>query len=643
MCGVPDGLGAFDNGNGTFTLLMNHEITTTGNPPMPLGIVRAHGAAGSFVSKWVINKADLSVLSGSDLIKDVYLWNGTGYTLYNSSNPSPLIAFNRFCSADLPAISALYNDKTGLGTRERIFLNGEESGNEGRIFGHIATGLNAGTTYELPALGKLSIENSVACPVSSDKTVVVSLDDATPGQVYVYIGTKTNTGSEAEKAGLENGKLFGVAVFDYAAETDATIPDAGTVFTLADLGDVRNKTGNELNIESNNLGVTTFLRPEDGAWDPSHPSDFYFNTTNGFDKPSRLWKLHFTDILHPEQGGTITAVLDGTEGQKMLDNITIDGYGHALLVEDVGNNAHVGRVLQYTIADDKLTVVGEHDKTRFLNGGANFLTQDEEASGILDVQHILGKGMFLVDVQAHYPISGELVEGGQLLAYFNPDSYASNPEISLYGNNILIMDGDTLPTPKDNTQFGNVAIGTTTTKEFDIQNEGPAGLIINNIDFVGPEASEFSLVNPPAFPATVAVSGSLKINVQFAPLFGGTRSAIMNIYNNDADEQMYHVKLEAEAIIPTDIVTSGSAQGVKIYPNPSGEVATVEIALEKQENIRIRIFNLQGQEVAPSVKTNLAKGVQHIDLNTSVLTDGVYYVELLSETIADRIKIVVMH
>jgi hypothetical protein len=29
MCGLADGLGAFDNGDGTFTLLMNHEIGNT--------------------------------------------------------------------------------------------------------------------------------------------------------------------------------------------------------------------------------------------------------------------------------------------------------------------------------------------------------------------------------------------------------------------------------------------------------------------------------------------------------------------------------------------------------------------------------------------------------------------------------------
>lgn len=418
MCGTPDGMGAFDNGNGTFTILMNHEFGNTA------GVARAHGSKGAFVSKWIINKSNLSVVSGSDLTQTVKLWNGSGYS---PSLPSPLTAFNRFCSADLPPVAAFYNSVTGLGTQERIFMNGEEAGNEGRAFGHIVTGAEAGTSYELPYLGKFSWENSVACPFTGDKTLVAGLDDSTPGQVYFYIGTKTNTGTDIDKAGLSNGKLYGIAVNGLLTETNASVPAPNTTFTLADLGQVQNLTGAVINTNSNNAGVTTFLRPEDGAWDPAHPGDFYFNTTNAFNSPSRLWKVHFSDINNPQLGGTITAVLDGTEGQQMLDNLTIDNSGHILLVEDVGNNAHIGKVWQYTIHTDQLKQVGTHDPSRFLNGSPNFLTQDEEASGILDVQSILGPGMFIVDVQAHYSQPGELVEGGQLLAYYNPDSYSAEP------------------------------------------------------------------------------------------------------------------------------------------------------------------------------------------------------------------------
>ena len=44
MVGIPDGLGAFDNYDGTFTVLMNHELR------LEQGITRLHGFTGAFVS-----------------------------------------------------------------------------------------------------------------------------------------------------------------------------------------------------------------------------------------------------------------------------------------------------------------------------------------------------------------------------------------------------------------------------------------------------------------------------------------------------------------------------------------------------------------------------------------------------------------
>ncbi|MEO6730926.1 MAG: esterase-like activity of phytase family protein [Ferruginibacter sp.] len=417
MAGTPDGLGAYDNGDGTFTVLINHEFSPT------VGVVRAHGSKGAFVSKWIVNKSNLAVLSGTDLIQSVRLWN-PGTSTYSTGTT----AFNRFCSADLPVASAFYNSATGLGTQERIFMNGEEAGAEGRVFGHILTGANAGISYELPYLGKFSWENAVPNPAAGNKTVVAGLDDATGGQVYFYVGTKTNTGSEIEKAGLGNGKLFGVKVTGFASEATPPLPTAGTRFTLFDLGSVQNTTGAALETASVTGGVTGFLRPEDGAWNPANPRDFYFATTNAFTGPSRLWKLRFDDIANPENGGTIEAVLDGTEGQKMLDNIAFDKYGHIMLQEDVGGQTHLGKVWQYTVATDELKLIATHDSTRFITNGSRFLTQDEESSGVVDVQDILGAGWFLLVDQAHYNtgIPADVVEGGQLLAMYNTDTYNSS-------------------------------------------------------------------------------------------------------------------------------------------------------------------------------------------------------------------------
>jgi hypothetical protein len=395
MVGIPDGLGAFDNGDGTFTVLMNHELGAAA------GVARAHDSAGAFVSRWTIRKNDLSVVSGGDLIRNLHLVTGT-------------TALNRLCSADLAAQSAFYDAASGAGYPGRLFLDGEEAGVEGRAFAHALDG----TSWELPRLGKLSWENSVASPGSGARTVVAGLDDSTPGQVYVYVGDKTSSGSPVERAGLTNGTLYGVKVTGFATEPTVGIP-AGAAFSLANLGNRQASSGAALEADSVAAGVTGFNRPEDGAWDTRDPSVFYFVTTASFTGNSRLWKLDFVDAADPTKGGTITPLLDGSEGQKMMDNITVNARGQVLIQEDVGNNERLGKVWLYDPASDTLTEVAHHDESRFLAGAPGFLTQDEESSGIVPAP-FLGEGWYLLDVQAHYALGGELVEGGQLLALHVP-------------------------------------------------------------------------------------------------------------------------------------------------------------------------------------------------------------------------------
>ena len=419
MVGIPDGLGAFDNGDGTFTVLMNQEIGAG------LGAVRAHGANGAFVSEWVFDKTTLQVLSGKDLMHDVWLYDTAtqSYVDHNAANGP--VSFSRFCSADLADQSAFYNASTGLGfSGGRLFLDGEESGVEGKAIAHVVGGNLDGNSYELAWLGNMSYENLVANAHTGNKTVVAMMDDGQNGQVYFYAGDKQATGNAIDQAGLTGGHLLGVHVTEFeGAANNApsnTAPlgvDERSTFTMVDLGDVSGLTGAQIDAASEAAGVTTFLRPEDGAWDTLNPNRFYFVTTNAFSAPSQLWALDFNDASNPSAGGTVKLLLNGSEGQQMFDNITVDAQGRVTLCEDVGNNAHLGKVWQYDPATDALTQLAQHDASRFLAGGANFLTQDEEASGIIDVSHILGnagENVYLIDTQSHLSVGGELVEGGQL-------------------------------------------------------------------------------------------------------------------------------------------------------------------------------------------------------------------------------------
>jgi hypothetical protein len=414
MVGIPDGEGIFDNGDGTFTLLSNHELTAT------VGVARSHGGKGAFVSRWTLDKETLAVTHGEDLVQSVQLWNA-GTTQYEAGTD---VAFGRFCSADLAPVTAFYDAESGKGTQDRLFLNGEETGDEGRPLAH---GMD-GVSHELPALGNASWENIVANPQAGEKTIVIGTDDTSPdantgrlgGKVYVYVGTKTSSGSVIEKAGLANGTLYGIKVTGYDAEDSTTGIPADTAFTLASFGDATNKTGAELQT-AYAAAATYFQRPEDGAWDPAHPTDFYFTTTNAFDKPSRLWRLRFADITAPEDGGTITAVLDGSEGQHMLDNLAIDARGHILLQEDPGAQDHLAKVWRYDIAGDTLVEIAQHDAERFSPAGSAFLTKDEESSGVVDASAVLGAGWWLLAVQAHLAVHDPAqVEMGQFIALYDP-------------------------------------------------------------------------------------------------------------------------------------------------------------------------------------------------------------------------------
>jgi len=466
MAGIPDGLGAFDNGDGTFTLLVNHELGDTA------GTTRRHGAKGAFVSRWIVRASDLRVLSGEDLTRgpnDVHT-----YDKASSKYSAGAAAWNRFCSADLAPISAFHYRSAG--TRDRIFLTGEEttprfSPDHGRAFAYIATGAAAGQAWELPRLGRMAFENVVASPHAQPKTLVFGLDDANastgftdpkqvcgigfplgcvtpPSELYLYVGTKEVRGNPIERAGLANGVLLGIRVEvngkpvigedkDYVFGSSSTGRITRARFEMHDFGDVSGRSGNDLQAASIRAGVTQFIRIEDGAWDPraERRKDFYFVTSGNFSRsnyrPSRLWRMRFDDIERPEAGGTIEALLDSADpvskpGFEMLDNIAIDRRGRIVMLEDVGANERLSKVWLYDTDSGKLHAVAEHNPRFFKPGAPEFLTRDKESSGVIDAAPILGEGWFLLDVQAHYDIGDpELVQGGQLLALYISPSLGS--------------------------------------------------------------------------------------------------------------------------------------------------------------------------------------------------------------------------
>ena len=423
--GVPDGLGIIP-GTRTTTLYVNHEI------PAGAGVVRAHGQTGSFVTKLKVNRADHRVVSSQDLITSV------SYYDYATGQPSATPSagqsadFSRFCSGTMVESGRFYNSHNGRGTYAPIYFANEENGAEGRTFGVTPNG----TATQLPRLGLLSWENTVAAANQSDTTMVIGNEDGNPGEIHVYVGAKKSRGSALDRAGLTNGSLFALKVpgiADDAAFRAAHDKGDSVAFGLADVN--WNQSGAAQQAQEQAAGVLGFNRIEDGHFDPDHPNDYYFLTTDGGEGATNvgggggLWRMRFTDVERPYLGGQLTLLLDGTEmgadGLNKPDNMAIDTHGNLLIQEDPGGNAVVARIFAYQIATGRLAEVATFDPERFTPGKPGFITDDEESSGIIDVEAQFGTGAFLFDAQVHTanglpPGTGpgtaqELVERGQLL------------------------------------------------------------------------------------------------------------------------------------------------------------------------------------------------------------------------------------
>jgi len=441
MVGIPDGMGALLGkfaGNGGYvadkafmTFFLSHELGATS------GVARAHGATGAFVSQWTLHLNSKQIMGGEDLITRVMGWDNIAKAFADTTGATQ---FGRFCSADLPARTAFFNPASGKGFDGRIYMKGEEAGAEGRAYATIVTGDEKGTTYQLPYLGRFSYENTLAHPNAGDKTLVVSLDDSSPGQIYLYIGDKQTSGNPVEQAGLQYGKLYGVRVNNGGANyTNGLVKlETGAIngtFDLVDMSDIAAlDSGAQMQTQSTARDVTEFARPEDGHWDTQNPNVFYWVPPGRTGAPARLYKFTFDSIANPT-GGTVEVVLDseslvGTDGQvaRSFDNMVVDGDGDILIQEDPGNSAYIAKTWKFNPLTRQAVQIFESDRNRFLPGAPDFLTQDEENSGVIDVTDIVananwyesGRRYYLGNMQAHYGLPGELVQGGQVYLMASP-------------------------------------------------------------------------------------------------------------------------------------------------------------------------------------------------------------------------------
>ena len=285
MAGIPDGLGAFDNGNGTFTVLMNHELGRTS------GVVRAHGAQGRLRLQVDDRKDTLERDQRRGLDPDASC-SGTA----PPTRPGTT-AFTRLCSA---TCRRMRRSTTRRPARATTAASSWTARRRATRAARSRTRMD-GTSWELPALGRFVLGERGREPERGrqDRRRRARRLDAGPG-VRLRRHRRARPASPVDEAGLTNGKLFGIKVAGLATETNVDRHPAGHA-----LRPRRPRRPYELDgrpardrqrTRPASRGSTARGRRR-GI--PSNPNDFYFVTTNAFNAPSRLWRLTFADPRQP--------------------------------------------------------------------------------------------------------------------------------------------------------------------------------------------------------------------------------------------------------------------------------------------------------------------------------------------------------
>ena len=425
--GIPDGMGAFDNGRGGITLLSNHEVAI--NDAIAKQSAKDNAPWGSTITKFNYSVNGKGITSAENLFNNVSFFNYNtskyvdtpiGGEPKNAAKDSFGWGISRFCSATFsPAGTFIFN---GVGYEGALFTTGEEVGDSSRGFAFDMFG----NGWQLPRMGMLSFETIAPTRKPGLNTVAIANEDgsATDSQLHLYIGKKQSTGTAVDKAGLTNGDLY--VLNAGSIPTDNIFRTTISKKTPVDVTFKKIEWNTDVTSFAKGARENgmTFARIEDGEWDPKNPDVYYFVTTESNKDPvatkesplepgiardgGALWRLTFKDAQNPLLGAKLEMLLNGGEAPYLFkpDNMTVTKDGVILLQEDPGNNAHVSRIVAYQVSTGKLVTIAEFDKKYFSTSGTSFMTLDEESSGIIDATSLIARpgdnnSYFFFNAQVH--------------------------------------------------------------------------------------------------------------------------------------------------------------------------------------------------------------------------------------------------
>ena len=442
MVGIPDGLGAHPNGDGTSTLFMNHELTFAALSEPVVGGPKNRGA---IVSKWILD-ADGDPMAGRRAYDSIYAED-------TFLGPAPVVGneaqmprqFSRFCSGFLAG--------RRNGFDRPIYLTQEEelSPNTFDGQGGLSVAIFDGQLHTLPDLGRASKENSVVQPGHGGRTVIFPTEDgpaALENQLYMYVGKKDHSrgATVLQRNGLVDGKLYVFRSLDPTRNSERTLVSGSVMGEWVEIPNAGSLSDNGLEAASDARNAMTFVRPEDSAFNPNNRNELFFNTTgsssgadDGVNELGRLYslQLHPGNVLKPakltiaynadlvfEDGGDIAISPDNIDASRRYLMINEDGTTESRLA--MASKSRDGSIWRFDLTGgpggigvdvSTATRVAELDPPS--RDGVPVGPGIWETSGIITTDSMFGPDTWISDVQAHPPTTAPggtttTVEDGQL-------------------------------------------------------------------------------------------------------------------------------------------------------------------------------------------------------------------------------------
>jgi hypothetical protein len=201
------------------------------------------------------------------------------------------------------------------------------------------------------------------------------------------------------------------------------------------------------------------------------------------------------------------------------------------------------------------------------------------------------------------------------------------PEIDIQGGSgVTILDGSSLATTNNGTDFGSASLRGVVTRDFTIINRGTTPLTLTNNPRVmidGVQASSFTVVQQPAVP-TLGPGGSATFRIAFSPNVVGNYRAFVHVLSDDSNEASYDFVVQGVGAPPGvfgDMWNDGDHNGVLDVGEPL--INGLRVFLDANNNLLYDV----GEAISTVVNGGYSfTNVKHGLYNVMVYTAATYYV-----------------